>query len=153
MRIVLTYGTFDLFHIGHVRLLQRARTFGDKLVVGVSSDEFNEEKGKKSIICYEHRAAIVAAMKDVDDVISEDSWNQKETDIKKLNADILVMGDDWEGKFDHFRDICEVKYVPRTHGISTSQLKEVLKPFSSKEISDLKDSFTTLENFIRQLNG
>src|SRR6056297_3386496 len=101
MKTVITYGTFDLFHIGHLRLLERAKALGDKLCVGVSADSFNESKGKKSIVPYEHRAAIVSSISFVDEVFPECSWDQKPLDIKRLSADILVMGDDWEGKFDY----------------------------------------------------
>lgn len=152
MRVVLTYGTFDLFHIGHVRLLQRARECGDKLIVGVSSDTFNESKGKHSIIRYEHRAAIVAAMADVTQVFPEECWDQKTKDIDRLGVDVLVMGDDWAGQFDHLKTLCEVKYLPRTSGISTTELKSALRPFSPEKINELKEGLTTLQNIVQQLN-
>lgn len=126
MKTVLTYGTFDLFHIGHLRLLERARALGDRLVVGVSTDEFNEIKGKKTLIPFEHRAAIVAGIRYVDLVIPEENWEQKIGDIKKHQVDIFVMGDDWKGKFDFLNDYCDTVYLNRTEGVSTTQFKNAL---------------------------
>ncbi|QCI29080.1 glycerol-3-phosphate cytidylyltransferase [Caminibacter pacificus] len=126
MKTVITYGTFDLFHIGHLKLIERLRNIGDRLIVAVSTDEFNEIKGKKTIIPYEERAEIVANIKGVDLVIPEVSWEQKIEDIKKYNVDIFAIGDDWKGKFDFLKDYCEVIYLPRTHGISTTQIKQKL---------------------------
>ncbi|MBN2601446.1 MAG: glycerol-3-phosphate cytidylyltransferase [Candidatus Marinimicrobia bacterium] len=123
MKKVITYGTFDLFHFGHLRLLQRAKALGDYLVVAVSSDEFNAIKGKKCTYPYEHRARIVEAIKYVDEVIPEHKWEQKIDDVQKHNIDIFVMGDDWEGKFDFLKDYCKVVYLKRTKDISTTQLK------------------------------
>ena len=99
-RIILTYGTFDMFHVGHLRLLNRLKNLGDKLIVAVSSDEFNEVKGKKTLIPYDQRALIVEHIKCVDMVIPEHNWEQKVSDIKKYDVDIFAMGNDWEGKFD-----------------------------------------------------
>lgn len=128
MKTVITYGTFDLFHVGHLNLLRRAKELGDYLIVAVSSDRFNwEEKQKKCEIPDKDRMAIVEAIKYVDKVIPEDSWEQKIEDVKKYNVDVFVMGDDWKGKFDFLRDYCEVVYLPRTEGISSTQLKEDLK--------------------------
>lgn len=128
MKTVITYGTFDLFHVGHLNLLRRAKELGDYLIVAVSSDRFNwEEKQKKCEIPDKDRMAIVEAIKYVDKVIPEDSWEQKIEDVKKYNVDIFVMGDDWKGKFDFLKDYCEVVYLPRTEGISSTQLKEDLK--------------------------
>lgn len=124
MKTVITYGTFDLFHVGHLRLLERARALGDRLVVAVSSDEFNEGKGKKTIIPYADRAAIVNAIQIVDQVIPERSWEQKRDDIQRFNVDVFVMGADWEGKFDELKSLCDVVYLPRTDGISTTELKQ-----------------------------
>lgn len=126
MKTVLTYGTFDLFHIGHLRLLERARALGDRLIVGVSTDEFNEVKGKKTLIPFEHRAAIVAGIRHVDLVIPEETWKQKISDIQEHRVDVFVMGDDWQGKFDELDKWCEVVYLERSQGISTSQFKEAL---------------------------
>ncbi|GAB6065684.1 glycerol-3-phosphate cytidylyltransferase [Aquifex pyrophilus] len=130
-KVVITYGTFDLFHIGHLNLLKRAKALGDYLIVGVSTDEFNEIKGKKSVYPYEHRAEIVRSIKYVDLVIPERNWEQKVEDIKKYNVDVFVMGDDWKGKFDYLKEYCEVVYLPRTQGISTTELKDALLRLSS----------------------
>jgi glycerol-3-phosphate cytidylyltransferase len=126
MKTVLTYGTFDLFHIGHLRLLERARALGDRLIVGVSTDKFNEIKGKKTLIPFEHRAAIVAAVRHVDLVIPEENWEQKIGDINKHQVDIFVMGDDWKEKFDFLNDYCDTVYLDRTDGVSTTQFKNAL---------------------------
>jgi len=127
MRKVLTYGTFDLLHHGHINLLKRAKELGDYLVVGLSSDEFNQIKNKKSYYSYEQRKMILEAIRYVDEVIPENTWEQKVHDVKKHNIDVFVMGDDWEGKFDFLKDYCEVVYLPRTVGISTTQIKKELK--------------------------
>ena len=124
MKTVLTYGTFDLFHIGHLRLLERARALGDRLIVGVSTDEFNELKGKKTLIPFEHRAEIVAGIRHVDLVIPEENWEQKVTDIQEHQVDVFVMGDDWRGEFDELKDRCEVVYLTRTALISSSSIKQ-----------------------------
>jgi glycerol-3-phosphate cytidylyltransferase len=123
----ITYGTFDLFHIGHLKLLKRIKSMCSNLIVAVSTDEFNKLKGKTCIIPYEQRSAIVAGIKYVDKVIPENNWEQKHTDIEKYNVDCFVMGNDWEGKFDFLKEKCEVIYLPRTDGISTTELKEKLK--------------------------
>ncbi|HPB20330.1 MAG TPA: glycerol-3-phosphate cytidylyltransferase [Bacteroidales bacterium] len=123
----MTYGTFDLFHIGHLNLLKRIKSMCSNLIVAVSTDEFNKLKGKTCVIPYKQRAAIVAGIKYVDKVIPEDNWEQKITDIEKYNVDCFVMGNDWEGKFDFLKEKCEVIYLPRTNGISTTELKEKLK--------------------------
>ena len=131
MANVITYGTYDLFHVGHLRLLQRAKALageGGKLIVAVSSDRFNwVEKNKKCVISDKDRMEIVGALKCVDQVILEDNWEQKKTDVAKYNVDIFVMGDDWKGKFDFLKDQCDVVYLPRTPNISSTQLKSVLK--------------------------
>ena len=128
-KIVLTYGTFDMFHIGHLNLLNRLKSLGDKLIVAVSTDEFNSIKGKKTLIPFEQRALIVQNIKCVDMVISEKNWEQKIDDIKKYNVDIFAMGDDWKGKFDFLKDYCEVIYLPRTQNISTTELKKELNKY------------------------
>lgn len=128
MKKVITYGTFDLFHVGHLNLLRRAKELGDYLIVAVSSDRFNwVEKGKKCQVKDTDRAAIVEAIKYVDEVIFEDSWEQKVEDVQKYDIDVFVIGEDWEGKFDHLKPYCEVVYLPRTEGISTTQIKAQLK--------------------------
>lgn len=126
MKKVITYGTFDLFHIGHLNILKRAKELGDYLVVAVSSDEFNEIKGKVCKIKDKDRMEIVKAIRYVDEVILEESWDQKRRDIQEHDIDIFVMGDDWEGKFDDLKDLCEVIYLPRTKGISTTMIKAEL---------------------------
>ncbi len=148
-KTVLTYGTFDMFHIGHLRLLKRLKSLGDRLIVAVSTDEFNEIKGKKTIIPYEQRAEIVESIRYVDMVIPENSWEQKVTDIKKYNVDIFAMGHDWEGKFDELKEYCEVVYLPRTEGISTTALKEQLKQISKINIDDINKAFEILQRIKR----
>ena len=125
MKTVITYGTFDLLHYGHVLLLKRARALGDRLIVGLSTDEFNEkEKGKHTYIPYEQRKELLCELKSVDLVIPEMTWEQKAEDIVKYNADIFVMGDDWKGKFDFLSELgIEVVYLPRTPEISSSTIK------------------------------
>lgn len=126
MKKVLTYGTFDLLHHGHIRLLERAKALGDHLIVAISSDEFNLGKGKVCTYPYEERAYIVSSLKCVDAVIPETCWEQKIKDVQEYNIDIFVMGNDWEGKFDFLKEYCEVIYLPRTKGISTTQTKKLL---------------------------
>ena len=123
---VITYGTFDLLHKGHVRLLKRAKALGDHLTVGVSTDEFNAIKGKKAYTSFEDRKYILEAIKYVDEVIPEENWDQKIRDVKNHNIDIFVMGDDWKGEFDFLKDYCKVVYLPRTEGISTTKIKQDL---------------------------
>ncbi|MFE6166457.1 glycerol-3-phosphate cytidylyltransferase [Viridibacillus arvi] len=126
MKKVITYGTFDLLHVGHVNILRRAKALGDYLVVAISSDEFNALKGKKAYYSFENRKTILEAIKYVDEVIPEDNWEQKVLDVKEHNIDTFVMGHDWEGKFDFLKDHCEVIYLPRTEGISTTKIKKDL---------------------------
>ncbi|HEX6516178.1 MAG TPA: adenylyltransferase/cytidyltransferase family protein [Nocardioidaceae bacterium] len=124
-RTVITFGTFDVFHVGHLRVLERAAALGDRLVVGVSSDALNEsKKGRLPVFSQEERLEIVAALKPVDEVFVEESLELKREYILRHKADILVMGDDWAGKFDELEDICEVHYLPRTPAISTTALIE-----------------------------
>lgn len=126
MKKIITYGTFDLLHVGHVNILRRAKELGDYLVVAVSSDEFNRLKHKEAYHSYEDRKLILEAIKYVDEVIPEENWEQKRDDIKKYDIDTFVMGHDWEGEFDFLKDLCEVVYLPRTEGISTTKIKEDL---------------------------
>lgn len=123
MKKVITYGTFDLIHHGHINILKRAKDLGDYLVVGLSSDEFNALKGKAAYHSFEERKMILEAIKYVDEVIPEHNWGQKVSDIKLNNIDLFVMGSDWEGKFDELKEHCDVVYLPRTEGISTSKIK------------------------------
>ena len=128
MKRVLTYGTYDLLHYGHINLLKRAKALGDYLIVAVSTDEFNALKGKAAYHNYNTRKMMLEAVRYVDLVIPEENWEQKINDIKRYEADIVVMGDDWAGsdKFDYLKDYCEVVYLPRTEGISTTQIKKEL---------------------------
>ncbi|WP_430790310.1 glycerol-3-phosphate cytidylyltransferase [Virgibacillus flavescens] len=126
MKTVITYGTFDLLHTGHINILRRAKEFGDYLIVAISSDEFNELKDKKAYYSFEQRKAILEAIRYVDKVIPEDNWEQKIEDVQNNDVDVFVMGDDWKGKFDFLKDYCEVVYLPRTVGISTTQIKKDL---------------------------
>lgn len=127
MRTVLTYGTFDLLHIGHINLLKRARALGDRLIVALSTDEFNLiEKNKTCTHCYEDRKIILESLRFVDLVIPEENWEQKSTDVVKHGVDVFVIGDDWTGHFDFLKDKCEVVYLPRTANISTSEIKNLI---------------------------
>ena len=126
IKIVITYGTFDLLHKGHINILKRAKEFGDYLIVGLSTDEFNELKHKEAFFSYEDRKYILESIKYVDRVIPEETWEQKREDIKKYNVDVFVIGNDWEGKFDKLKDLCEVIYLPRTRNISTTLIKTKL---------------------------
>lgn len=144
MKKVITYGTFDLFHVGHVNILKRAKEKGDYLIVGLSTDEFNKIKGKQSIIPYEQRKKILEAIKYVDEVIPENSWEQKREDIKKYKIDIFVMGNDWEGKFDFLKELCEVEYLERTPDISSTEIKRILNKVSQISFEDLKRALDIL---------
>lgn len=124
---ILTYGTFDLLHFGHINLLKRAKALGDYLMVGLSTDEFNQGKNKRAYYSFENRKVILESISFVDQVIPENSWNQKIEDVLKYNIDIFVMGDDWKGHFNFLEDYCEVIYLPRTIGISTSKVKSDLR--------------------------
>jgi glycerol-3-phosphate cytidylyltransferase len=128
---ILTYGTFDLFHIGHLNILRRAKALGGHLTVAISTDEFNlESKNKVCAQPYYERAEIVHAIKYVDEVIAETSWDQKVKDVLENNIDVFVIGDDWEGEFDFLKEYCEVVYLPRTEGVSTTdRKKDIIKKF------------------------
>ncbi len=128
MKRVLTYGTFDLLHFGHIEILRRAKELGDYLIVAVSTDEFNKIKGKKAYHNYETRKKMLEAIRYVDLVIPEKDWKQKRNDVIDYKVDVVVMGSDWENNenFECLRDICEVVYLPRTEGISTTKIKKDL---------------------------
>ena len=128
MKKVITYGTFDLLHYGHINLLRKAKSLGDYLIVGLSTDEFNnKDKNKECYFDYEDRKSLLDAVRYVDLVIPEKNWEQKISDIQKYNVDVFVIGDDWEGKFDYLKDFgVEVVYLPRTKEISTSKIKDDL---------------------------
>ena len=125
-KTVLTYGTFDLLHYGHLEILRRASLLGDKLIVGVSTDKFNDIKGKTCVLPYQKRKELLESLDYVDKVIPEDNWDQKVTDIQDNDINIFVMGDDWKGKFDELKEFCEVIYFPRTKGISSTKLRSIL---------------------------
>ena len=144
-KIVITYGTFDMFHIGHLRILQRIKKMGDTLIVAVSTDEFNHIKGKKTLIPYEQRAEIVANIKCVDKVVPENNWDQKIADIKNYNVDLFVIGNDWKGKFDYLKEYCSVEYFERTENISTTKLKKSLSSFLSVPKEDILNAFEIIE--------
>jgi glycerol-3-phosphate cytidylyltransferase len=127
MKRVITYGTFDLFHYGHLELLRRAKEMGDYLLVGLSTDNFNAGKGKQSHFSYAERKSMLEAIRFVDEVIPESNWGQKEKDITDRKIDVFVMGDDWEGKFDELNDLCKVWYLQRTPNISSSAIKVIHK--------------------------
>ena len=124
MARVLTYGSFDCLHYGHIRLLERAKELGDFLIVGLSTDAFGREKGKQHLFDYERRKKDLEAISDVDLIIPETSWDQKAEDIKKYDIDLLVLGSDWVGKFDDVP--CKVIYLPRTEGVSSTKIREAL---------------------------
>ncbi len=126
MKKVITYGTFDLLHYGHINIIKRAKEQGDYLIVALSTNEFNEIKGKKCYFSYEERKKLVESIRYVDLVIPEDSWEQKVNDIKEFKVDVFVMGDDWVGKFDCLKEYCEVIYLNRTPEISTTKIKHEL---------------------------
>ena len=128
MKKIITYGTFDLLHSGHINLLRRAKQQGDYLIVALSTDEFNwKEKKKKCYFTYAQRKNLLEAIRYVDLVIPEESWEQKISDVKEFRIDTFVMGDDWKGKFDFLKEFCDVVYLPRTPEISTTQIKSDLK--------------------------
>jgi glycerol-3-phosphate cytidylyltransferase len=130
LKKVLTYGTFDMLHFGHINILKRARELGDHLTVGLSTDEFNALKNKKSYHSFENRKLILESIRYVDHVIPEKNWDQKVRDVILNDIDIFVMGDDWKGQFDHLKEYCQVIYLPRTVGVSTTKIKKDLAAVS-----------------------
>ncbi|WP_050485216.1 glycerol-3-phosphate cytidylyltransferase [Aeromonas sp. HZM] len=152
MKIVITYGTFDLFHVGHIRLLERLSKLGDRLLVGVSTDEFNDNKGKKSFFSYDERSEILKACRYVDEVFPETDWSQKENDIKRYNADVFAMGDDWKGKFNHLDHLCEVVYLPRTQDISTTHIKNKLSQIKNEDLDKLESSLHSMIEVVKSLS-
>ena len=152
MKTVITYGTFDMFHIGHLKILERLKAKGDRLIVAVSTDEFNAVKGKKPIIPFEQRAEIVGAIKYVDLVIPEENWEQKRTDVDKYDVDVFGIGEDWKGKFDDLEDKVEVYYLPRTEGISTTELKRVLSNFDGQKVDALKGALDVIGQIVKELS-
>ncbi|MFA0438165.1 adenylyltransferase/cytidyltransferase family protein [Vibrio breoganii] len=153
MVTVITYGTFDLFHVGHVRLLQRLSKLGDRLVVGISSDQFNEKKGKKSFFSYQERAEIVAACKYVDEVFPENNWEQKADDINIYSADIFAMGDDWVGKFDYLNKYCKVVYLRRTEDISTTEIKNKIASIKAMDLEKIEKSLHDVIDVVKAISN
>jgi glycerol-3-phosphate cytidylyltransferase len=151
MKTIVTYGTFDLFHVGHVRLLKRLKSLGDKLLVGLSTDEFNQLKGKNVVITYADRKEILMACQYVDDVFPEQNWEQKRDDLIREKADVFAIGDDWSGKFDQLGDIVEVLYLPRTKDVSTTELKTVLSLIDDEKISEIKNVASHLLDLTNEL--
>jgi glycerol-3-phosphate cytidylyltransferase len=149
---IITYGTFDMFHIGHLKLLQRLSEMADEVIVAVSTDNFNEIKNKKVLIPYDQRAEIVSSIKYVTKVIPEESWEQKIEDIKKYEVDIFAIGNDWEGTFDFLKDYCEVVYLERTRNISSTQLKKTLSSFLSISKEEIIDAFNILETLKKEFD-
>ena len=128
MKTIVTFGTFDVFHVGHINLLQRAAAYGDQLFVGVSTDDLNyKKKGRRPIYNEQDRMKIINSLRYVNLCFKEESLEKKAEYLKYYNADALVMGDDWEGKFDHLRSVCEVIYLPRTPSVSTTEIIEIIK--------------------------
>lgn len=137
-KTIITYGTYDLFHVGHVRLLKRLKELAETVIVGVSTDEFNQIKGKRCIIPFEQRIEIVRNMRQVDLAIPECDWGQKVRDIEQYSVDAFAMGSDWTGKFDELEPYCDVIYLDRTDGISTTEIKGALSSFGEDKIILIK---------------
>ena len=146
MKTVVTYGTFDLFHVGHVEMLRRARSLGDRLIVGCSTDEFNSAKGKQAIFKFEERAEILRSCRFVDHVFAEESWEQKVDDIKEKQVSIFTIGDDWLGQFDYLSEetSCVVTYLSRTPNISTTDVREVIQLLDREKMASVIHSVESL---------
>ncbi len=151
MKIIITYGTFDLFHIGHARLFKRLRNMGDKLIVGCSTDDFNQLKGKKTIMSYQQRVEILEACRYVDYVFPEETWEQKIEDIKKYDITIFAMGNDWVGHFDELDQYCEVIYLPRTEDISTTEVKKMVNSMHRNQLDQIKHIAENLLSSIEKI--
>ena len=151
MKTVVTYGTFDLFHVGHVRLLKRLRALADRLVVGCSTDEFNEKKGKHTVMPYAQREELLLSCRYVDDVFPEENWEQKRSDVERYGVDIFAMGDDWSGHFDSLQDICEVVYLPRTRGISSTDVKKLVVSRFNNDLVSITTELQNVEKRLRRL--
>jgi glycerol-3-phosphate cytidylyltransferase len=151
-KVILTYGTFDLFHVGHLNLLERLKALGDYLVVGVSTDEFNAGKGKQTIVPFEDRLRIVQAIRCVDLAIPESSWEQKVTDIRAHGVSVFGMGADWSGKFDALKPYCEVVYLPRTEGISSTSLKGLLRVLDKTHVDELKQALGIISAIVERFD-
>ncbi len=151
MKTIITYGTFDMFHVGHVRLLSHVRSLGDKLIVGCSTDEFNAVKGKQTVIPFKDRVEVLQSSRFVDEVFAESCWNQKRADIIRWRADIFAIGNDWTGKFDDLSDICTVMYLPRTEGISSTELRDVVRGIGEDTRQRLRLAIEHLNDLIKGL--
>lgn len=151
MKTVITYGTFDLLHVGHIHLLERLAALGDRLIVGVSTDEFNQEKGKRSLYSFEERSKIVSALRCVDEVLPESNWQQKANDIVERKVDVFGIGSDWQGKFDHLKPHCEVIYLSRTANISTTDLKKSLSNIDSESIQMIKRGLDNVLELVKAI--
>lgn len=150
-KTVITYGTFDMFHVGHLRLLKRMRDLGERVIVAVSTDEFNMQKGKQALIPYVERREILESLSCVDLVVPETSWAQKVTDIQKHCVDVFVMGDDWRGRFDELQAYCQVVYLERTVGVSSSALKQALGRLIEAQRSAVPSDLEMIEGLHRSL--
>lgn len=153
MKTIITYGTFDLFHVGHVRLLNRLNNLGDRLIVGLSTDEFNTQKGKKALITYEDRKEVLESIRCVDLVIPENSWEQKIEDIKKYDVQVFGIGDDWRGKFDYLGDYCEVVYLERTFGISSSSIKTLTSALTQDRLLDMRNAVDAISGILKSFGN
>jgi glycerol-3-phosphate cytidylyltransferase len=152
-KTVLTYGTFDLFHIGHLNVLRRLRDLGDRLVVGVSTDEFNAVKGKKPVVPFDQRIELVRSIRYVDEAFGESTWEQKRDDVKNYDVSVFGMGEDWKGKFDDLNDLgVEIVYLPRTRGISTTEMKRVLSAFDERHVEELKRTLDSISEIVKELS-
>lgn len=151
MKAVLTYGTFDLLHVGHVNILERLKEPGDRLVVGISSDEFTRLKGKQSVHSYAECARIVGARRYVDLVIPEHDWSQKRNDVQEHLINVFGIGEDWRGKFDKLSNTCEVVYLPRTDSISSTNLKNSLSRIDGDLINKIKHNSDSVLNLVKAL--
>lgn len=151
-KVILTYGTFDMFHVGHLNLLERLKALGDYLVVGVSTDEFNAGKGKQTIVPFEDRLRIVQAIRCVDLAIPEQSWEQKVEDIRRYDVSVFGMGEDWKGKFDELAQYCEVVYLPRTEGISSTSLKGLLRVLDKSHVDELKQALGIISAIVERFD-
>ena len=153
MKTVITYGTFDLFHVGHVRVLNRLKELGDRLIVGISTDEFNAQKGKMALMPYADRKEVLESVRCVDLVIPETSWEQKIDDIKKYDVRIFGIGDDWRGKFDYLSGHCEVVYLERTYGISSSSIKTLTSGLTQERLQDMRNAVEAISGILKSFGN
>ncbi len=151
-KVVITYGTFDLFHVGHLNLLKRLRALGDELYVGVSTDKFNSIKNKHTFIPFENRLQIVSELRCVTHAFPEEHWEQKELDIEKYKVSIFGMGSDWTGKFDHLKSLCDVVYLDRTQDISSTELKQSIAAFQQEKLKELLKAAEYLKELASSLS-